>query len=50
MSLSASLESKVPYSIIFLYDPLYHVSPFVFGCICFICIVSPSVFGLLVYS
>jgi len=30
----SSIENKVPHSIIFLNDPLYRVSPRVFGCTC----------------
>jgi len=39
---SSSLENKVPHSIIFPNDPLYHVSPRVFGCTCFVHNVSPG--------
>jgi len=33
---SSSLENQIPYSIIFPHDPLFHVSPRVFGCTCFV--------------
>ena len=33
---SSSLEKQIPHSIIFPHDPLYHVSPKVFGCTCFV--------------
>jgi len=33
---SSSFENKVPHSIIFPNDPLYHVSPSVFRCTCFV--------------
>jgi len=34
--MSSSLTSKVAYSIIFPNDPLFHISPWVFGCVCFV--------------
>ena len=42
MMSSSSIENKVPYSIIFPNDPLYRVSPHVFGCTCFVHNVSPG--------
>jgi len=33
---SSSLENKTPHSILFPNEPLYHVSPKVFGCTCFV--------------
>ena len=39
---SSSIENKVPHSIIFPNDPLYRVSPRVFGCTCFVHNVSPG--------
>ena len=40
--LSSSIENKVPHSILFPNDLLYHVSPRVFGCTCFVHNVSPG--------
>nr|KYP63600.1 Retrovirus-related Pol polyprotein from transposon TNT 1-94 [Cajanus cajan] len=39
---SSSLENKTPYSIIYPKEPLFHVSPRVFGCTCFVHNVSPG--------
>nr|KYP46624.1 Retrovirus-related Pol polyprotein from transposon TNT 1-94 [Cajanus cajan] len=39
---SSSLENKIPYSIIYPKEPLFHVSPRVFGCTCFVHNVSPG--------
>ncbi|KOM46148.1 hypothetical protein LR48_Vigan06g145400 [Vigna angularis] len=39
---STSLENKIPHSIILPNDTLYHVSPCVFGCMCFVHNVSPG--------
>ncbi|KOM56592.1 hypothetical protein LR48_Vigan10g248400 [Vigna angularis] len=39
---SSSLENKVPYSVIFPNDALYHIPPRVFGCTCFVHNVSPG--------
>ena len=38
----SSLENQIPHSIIFPHDPLYHVSPRVFGCTCFVHDLSPG--------
>ncbi|KOM54435.1 hypothetical protein LR48_Vigan10g032700 [Vigna angularis] len=39
---SSSLNNKIPHTVIFLNDTLYHVSPRVFGCMCFVHNVSPG--------
>uniref|UniRef100_A0A151UGL4 Retrovirus-related Pol polyprotein from transposon TNT 1-94 n=1 Tax=Cajanus cajan TaxID=3821 RepID=A0A151UGL4_CAJCA len=39
---SSSLENKIPYSITYPKEPLFHVSPQVFGCTCFVHNVSPG--------
>ena len=39
---SSSLENQILHSIIFPHDPLFHISPKVFGCICFVHDLSPS--------
>ena len=39
---SSSLENQIPHSIIFPHDPLFHVSPRVFGCTCFVHDLSPG--------
>ena len=39
---SSSLENQIPYSIVFPHDPLFHVSPKVFGCTCFVHDLSPG--------
>jgi len=36
-----SLNNKIPYSIVFPHESLYHVTPNVFGCTCFVHNVSP---------
>jgi len=33
---SSSLNHKVPFSIMFPDNPLFHTSPWVFGCVCFV--------------
>jgi len=33
---SSSLKNKVPYSILFPKEPLFHITPRVFGCLCFV--------------
>ena len=38
---SFSLENQIPHSIVFPHDPLFHVSPKVFGCTCFVHDLSP---------
>ena len=38
----SSLENQVPHSIIFPHDPLFHVSPKVFGCTSFVHDLSPG--------
>ena len=42
MMTSSSLENQIPHSIIFPRDPLFHVSPRVFGCTCFVHDLSPG--------
>jgi len=39
---SSSLESKVPYSILFPKELLFHIIPRVFGCVCFVHDISPG--------
>ena len=39
---SSSLENQIPHSIVFPHDTLFHVSPKVFGCTCFVHDLSPS--------
>ena len=39
---SSSLENQISHSIIFPHDPLFHVSPKVFGCTCFVHDLSPG--------
>ena len=39
---SSSLDNKVPFSILFPNDPLFHTSPRVFGCVCFVHDMSPG--------
>lgn len=39
---SSSLGNKVPYYIVFPNEPLFHISPQVFGCMCFVHDVCPS--------
>ncbi|XP_025983399.1 uncharacterized protein [Glycine max] len=39
---SSSLENQIPHSIVFPHDPLFHVSPKVFGCTCFVHDLSPG--------
>ncbi|BAU03608.1 hypothetical protein VIGAN_UM141900, partial [Vigna angularis var. angularis] len=39
---SSSLNNKVPFSILFPNDPLFHTSPRVFGCVCFVHDMSPG--------
>ena len=38
---SSSLNHKVPFLILFPYNPLFHSSPRVFGCVCFVHDMSP---------
>jgi len=39
---SSSLKNKVPYSILFPKEPLFHITPRVFGCVCFVHDMSPG--------
>lgn len=39
---SSSLKNRIPHSTIFPNDPLFHVSPKVFGCTSFVHNISPS--------
>ena len=39
---SSSLNHKVPFSILFPDNPLFHTSPRVFGCVCFVHDMSPG--------
>ena len=39
---SSSLENQILHSIVFPHDPLFHVSPKVFGCTCFVHDLSPG--------
>ena len=39
---SSSLENQIPHSLVFPHDPLFHVSPKVFGCTCFVHDLSPG--------
>ncbi|BAT73483.1 hypothetical protein VIGAN_01097100, partial [Vigna angularis var. angularis] len=39
---SSSLDNKVPFSILFPNDPLFHTCPRVFGCVCFVHNMSPG--------
>jgi len=36
----SSLDNKVPYSIVFSDEPLFSISPRIFGCMCFVHIMS----------
>jgi len=38
----SSLDNKTPYSILFIDEALFHVTPHVFGCVCFVHDMSPS--------
>lgn len=39
---SSIIDHKIPYSILFLKEPLFHVAPQIFGCNCFVNDLSPS--------
>ena len=42
----SSLKNKVPYSILFPKEPLFHITSRVFGCVCFVHDMSPSLHKL----
>ena len=39
---SSSIKNKIPYSILFPKEPLFHVDPRIFGCTCFVHNLSPG--------